>query len=95
MISSRSILTEADVRALVRGTDAAERADAAWKICRRIDDEPLPPEERKAAQDILRLMAADAAETVRRALAVTLKASPLLRSVSRRPTTATTTASAP
>ena len=78
MISARSILTEADVRALVRGAGEAERAEAAYKICRRIDDQPLPPEERKAAQDILRLMAADAAETVRRALAVTLKASPML-----------------
>ena len=78
MIHNRSVLTEADVRALVRSGDEAERAEAAYKICRRIDDQPLPPEERKAAQDILRLMAADAAESVRKALAVTLKASPLL-----------------
>ena len=78
MSSSRSILTEEDVRALVRGADEAQRARAALKICRRIDDQPLPPEDRKAAQDILRLMAADAAETVRRTLATTLKASALL-----------------
>ena len=78
MIQTRSVLTEADVRALVRSGDEAVRAEAAYKICRRIDDQPLPPEERKAAQDILRLMAADAAESVRKALAVTLKASPLL-----------------
>ena len=78
MSSSSSVLTESDVRALVRGGDESERAEAAYKICRRIDDQPLPPEERKAAQDILRLMAADAADSVRRALAVTLKASPLL-----------------
>ncbi|HEX8569368.1 MAG TPA: DUF2336 domain-containing protein [Caulobacteraceae bacterium] len=78
MSASRSILTEADVRALVRGVHESERAEAAYKICRRIEDQPLPPEDRKAAQDILRLMVADAGETVRRALAVTLKASPLL-----------------
>jgi uncharacterized protein (DUF2336 family) len=45
----------------------------------------LTPEEREAAQDILRLMAGDAAEMVRRAMAVTLKSSTLLpRDVARR-----------
>ena len=78
MTPSRSLLTENDVRVLIRGATEAERANAAYKICRRIDDRPLAPEERKSAQDILRVMAADAAEAVRRALAVTLKASPLM-----------------
>jgi len=82
MTPSRSVLTQADLRALVRGRDDDERAQAAHKICRSIDSrplsDPLTPEERGAAQDILRVMAADAAESVRRALAVTLKASDVL-----------------
>ena len=82
MTSHRNILTEEDIRALVRGRDDEERATAAYKICRSIDQrplsDPLTAEEREAAHDILRVMAADAAESVRRALAVTLKASPVL-----------------
>src|SRR3712207_966535 len=75
---TRSVLTETDVRMLVRGENEFERAAAAHKICVRIDSQPMTAEERRAAQDILRLMAADAAESVRRALAVTLKESELL-----------------
>jgi uncharacterized protein (DUF2336 family) len=78
MSSTRSVLTEADVRTLVRGESEFERAAAAHKICVRIESRPLSAEERRAAQDILRVMAADAAESVRRALAVTLKESALL-----------------
>lgn len=82
MTSHRIILTEEDIRALVRGTSDEERASAAHKICRSVDQrplsDPLTPEERAAAQDILRVMAADAAESVRRALAVTLKESAVL-----------------
>ena len=82
MTTSRSVLTDEDIRALVRGADEAERASAAHKICRSIDgrplSDPLTPAERAAAQDILRVMAADAAESVRRALAVTLKSSSVL-----------------
>ena len=74
----RSVLTDDDVRALVRGDNEFDRAAAAHKICVRIESRPLTESERSAAHDILRLMAADAAEEVRRALAVTLKASPLL-----------------
>src|SRR5918997_1115041 len=76
-MTSSYALTETDVRTLFRGPES-DRAEAAYKTCRRIDDRPLAPEERKAAQDILRMMADDAAEAVRRALATTLKASPLL-----------------
>ena len=74
----RASLTDADVRMLVRGASADERAGAAHKLCRRMDSEPLSEAERAAAHDILRIMAADAAELVRRALAVTLRSSPLL-----------------
>jgi uncharacterized protein (DUF2336 family) len=77
MAITRAALTEADIRTLVRGATEDERAAAVHKLCRRMDAE-LTDEEREAAQEVLRLMAADTAELVRRALAVTLKSSPLL-----------------
>jgi len=73
----RTGLNETDIRALVRGETPDERALAAHKLCRRIEA-GVPDEEREAAGEVLRLMAFDAAELVRRALAVTLKTSPLL-----------------
>ena len=77
MTGVRTALTDNDVRTLVRGPTPDERAIAAHKLCRRIDA-GLCEEEREAAGEVLRLMALDAAELVRRALAVTLKASPHL-----------------
>ncbi len=77
MGAARSALTEQDVRALMLGATEDARAEAAHKICRRIDG-GLQAQERDAAHAILRILAADAAELVRRALAVTLKASPEL-----------------
>lgn len=77
MATTRAALTDADIRTLVRGQTEDERAAAAHKICRRIDQD-LAEDERAAAEDILRMMAVDAAELVRRALAVTLKNSPNL-----------------
>src|SRR3954465_8418197 len=77
MTTTRAVLSEADIRMLVRGATEDERAAAAHKLCRRIDA-GLDESERKAAAEVLRLMAADATELVRRALAVTLKASPHL-----------------
>jgi uncharacterized protein (DUF2336 family) len=43
-----------------------------------MESQPLSDEDRATAAEILRVMAADAAEMVRRALAVTLKSSPLV-----------------
>ena len=77
MTAVRTALTDSDVRTLVRGQTPDERAIAAHKLCRRIDA-GLSQDEREAAGEVLRLMALDAAELVRRALAVTLKASPHL-----------------
>ena len=74
MAAMRSALTSEDIRSLVRGATADERAIAAHKLCRRIDA-GLDEEDRQAAAEVLRLMALDAAELVRRALAVTLKTS--------------------
>ncbi|MET3664922.1 pole-localized protein SpbR [Caulobacter sp. 1776] len=73
MATTRAALTESDIRMLVKGATADERALAAHKLCRNIDRAVLGENERQIAHDILRVMAADAAELVRRALAVTLK----------------------
>lgn len=78
MATTRAALTEGDIRTLVKGATPDERARAARKICTTIDRTPLTDDERTLAAEILKVMAADAAETVRRALAETLKASPLV-----------------
>ena len=78
MSTTRAALTLGDIQSLMRGATADERAAAAHKLCRRIDEIILTDEERQVAHEILRVMAADAAELVRRALAVTLKASPMV-----------------
>jgi uncharacterized protein (DUF2336 family) len=77
MATTRAALTDADIRTLVKGFSDDERAVAAHKLCRRIDSATpdLTKEEREIAYEILRIMAADAAELVRRALAVTLRSS--------------------
>ena len=74
----RAALTDEDLRTLVKGHTPDERALAAHKLCRAIDRESLSGEELAKAQEILRMMARDATDLVRRALAVTLKSSPLL-----------------
>ncbi len=78
MSVTRAALTDVDLRTLLKGATADERAVAAHKLCRVIDKAELDEEDRVVAQDILRVMAADAAELVRRALAVTLKNSDVL-----------------
>ena len=78
MSTTRAALTGEDVRTLVKGATPDERAVAAHKICRAIDRTNLSDEDRASAEDILRVMAADAGELVRRALAVTLKNSPVV-----------------
>lgn len=77
MATARAALTATDISTLVNGASADERAAAAHKLCRRID-ERLTAEEREAAAEVMRVLAADAAEVVRRALAVTLRRSPFL-----------------
>ena len=78
MATTRAALTDVDIRTLVKGATADERAVAAHRLCRHIDRADLTEEEREEAQQILRIMASDAAELVRRALAVTLKSSTLV-----------------
>ena len=67
-----------DIRRLIKAADDDERAEAAHKLCRNMERAELGEEDRAAAQKILRMLANDAAELVRRAMAVTLKASDLI-----------------
>jgi len=78
MAMTRAALTDADINSLVRGATPDERAIAASKLCRRVAEGGLSVEDREVAHEILRVMAADAAALVRRALAVTLKSSEVL-----------------
>ena len=78
MATTRAALTDEDIRTLIKGATPDERAFAARKICRRLDVAVLSDEDRAHAQEILRVMAHDAAEMVREALSVTLKSSPLV-----------------
>ena len=78
MATARANLTDEDLRMLVKGPTEDQRALAAHKLCRAIDRDDLTREELARAHEILRLMARDATDLVRRALAVTLKSSPLL-----------------
>ena len=73
--TTRAALSQGDLRRLVRGETVDERAAAAHKLCRRIDEAAPAGEDRRIAQEILRVMAADPAEPVRRAVAVTLRES--------------------
>ncbi|MGO4410123.1 MULTISPECIES: DUF2336 domain-containing protein [unclassified Brevundimonas] len=85
MTAYRARLTESDIRRLIKSDAEDDRAAAAHKLCRSIDRMPLDDAGRAAAQKILNVLANDAAELVRRALAVTLKASELMpREVARR-----------
>ena len=76
-MSESVAFTDEDIRQLLRGPTDEDRAIVAHRLCRRIDS-GLSDTDRKAAAELLRMMAADAAELVRRALAVTLRKSPHL-----------------
>ncbi|RAK62291.1 DUF2336 domain-containing protein [Phenylobacterium kunshanense] len=78
MTTTRSALTDADIRTLVKGATADERALAARKLCASMSREPLSDEDRELAADILRVMAGDATEMVRKAIVETLRASPVV-----------------
>lgn len=78
LMNGKTALTEDDIKKLVKSENADDRAVATHKICRVMERAELTDAERKAAHEIIRLMAADAAELVRRALSVTLRASELV-----------------
>lgn len=78
IVTMRANLTDSDIRTLIKGPTDEDRAHAAHKICRCIEEAQLSPEERAHAEGIIAVMAEDAAVLVRRALAVALKNSPKL-----------------
>ncbi len=78
IITMRANLTERDIRTLIKGPTEEDRAHAAHKLCRCIEDAELSVEERVHAEGIIAIMAQDAAVLVRRSLAVALKNSPKL-----------------
>jgi len=67
-----------DIRLAVRHPDETVRALATQRICREMRDNALSEGERKFSRRLLKYIAEDSAELVRRALAVTLKNSPKL-----------------
>ena len=74
----RSRLSRTDIDRLVNQDDPEARALAARKVCARIAGAGLSQEDRQVADQILRVLAQDAADLVRRALSVTLQRSPHL-----------------
>lgn len=78
IVTMRANLTDSDIRTLIKGPTEEDRAQAAHKLCRCIEEAELTADERAHAEGIIGIMAADAAVLVRRALAVALKNSPRL-----------------
>lgn len=76
--AGRPALSDADIKRLVKSENADDRAVATHKICRVMERADMSAQDRLAAHEIIRMLAADAAELVRRALAVTLRTSDLL-----------------
>lgn len=76
--SFRPLLTENDIVRLMKGETPEARASAAHRLCRRMSSDVLSEDERRYAEEIMKILADDAAELVRRTLAVTLRNSPVL-----------------
>nr|WP_321362159.1 DUF2336 domain-containing protein [uncultured Hyphomonas sp.] len=74
----RPQLTEQDIHRLMKGDTPEQRASVAHRLCRRIALDVLSEDERKYAQEIMGILADDAADLVRRTLSVTLRNSPIL-----------------
>lgn len=76
--SLRPQLTQQDIHRLMKGESPEQRASVAHRLCRRIGLDVLSDAEKQYAQEIIKILAADAADLVRRTLAVTLRSSPIL-----------------
>lgn len=76
--SIRPQLAEEDILRLMRGETPEQRASVAHRLCRRIALDVLSDREKAFAEEIIGILAEDAADLVRRTLAVTLRASPIL-----------------
>lgn len=71
-------LSDSDLQRLLRSESEEERAIEVHKLCRSMERVELDPLEREAARKIIKILSQDAAELVRRALAVTLRSSNLV-----------------
>ena len=71
----RARLTRDDIQRLSSSTDSEGRALAARKFCARFASVDLSDDERAIGAEVVRLLAEDAAEMVRRSLSVTLQRS--------------------
>jgi uncharacterized protein (DUF2336 family) len=76
--SIRPQLSEQDIHRLIKGETPEDRASVAHRLCRRIALDVLSDAEREYAQEIMGILADDAADLVRRTLSVTLRNSPIL-----------------
>ncbi len=79
----RARLTRDDIQRLSSATDSEGRALAARKFCARFASVDLSDDERAIGAEVVRLLAEDAAEMVRRSLSVTLQRSTHLPRMSR------------
>ena len=75
---SPPMLTKGHVDRLLRDRSATARAETAAGVAAAFADGDLAPRERRMAEGILEILAADVAEEVRRSLAEHVKHSPLL-----------------
>ncbi len=76
--SIRPQLTNEDIHRLMKGETPEQRASVAHRLCRRIALDVLSDREKAFATEIMAILAADAADLVRRTLSVTLRNSPVL-----------------
>ncbi len=76
--SIRPQLTEDDILRLMKGETPEQRASVAHRLCRRIALDVLTDRERAFAEEIMGILAQDAADLVRRTMSVTLRNSPIL-----------------
>lgn len=76
--SIRPRLTEQDIHRLIKGDTPEQRASVAHRLCRRIALDVLSDAEQEYAQEIMAILAEDAADLVRRTLSITLRNSPIL-----------------
>jgi len=77
-MARRSVLSHADVMALLDDPSGGKRAETARKIAIEFNQADLTETQRRMAEDIFRLMVKDAEIRVREALADNLKSNPLL-----------------
>ncbi len=76
--SMRPKLTENDIVRLMKGETPETRASVAHRLCRRMALDVLTDAELSYAREIMAILAEDAAELVRRTMAITLRNSPIL-----------------